>query len=428
MRRTLLFILFLIGFNGLSKAQDAIQIMQYNTLYYGNTTSFCTSTNNAVDMKNEQFKIIFGHVQPDILTVNEMSGNPIMQDSLLNNALNVDGETKYKRGILTNTATNDLVNILYYNSEKLSLLKQDVIPTTIRPTDVFTLFYNAADLAWTKDTLFLTCIVTHLKAGSSSADASTRSSQTASIMSYIQSHDLHNNYLFMGDLNMYTSTETAYQNLTKEYNGIYYLNDPINAPGDWNNNDAYKAIHTQSSHSTSNGCASTGGLDDRFDFVLASDAIMNGTDGFTVDVDSYSVLGNDALHFNTSIIGSPENSSAPAEVITALYNASDHLPVLVQLKTEQDYLGLEKTDSFAQVKFQNPVNQQMNLRIAFKEATSFEVRIYDLMGRVLIQASENRKSIQHQLSLEVNNLKSGIYFLHLKTDNGQESVHKFFKN
>lgn len=425
MRQKLLFILILIGINGLLKAQDAIQIMHYNTLYYGNTTSYCTSTNNAVDMKNENLKIILNHVKPDILTVNEMSGNPIFQDSLLNNALNVDGETKYKRGTLTNTTNNDLVNMLYYNSEKLTLLKQDVIPTTIRPTDVFTLYYNAADLAWTKDTLFLNCIVTHLKAGSASADAATRSTQTALIMSYIQSHDLDGNYLFMGDFNVYTSSETAYQNLIKEYTGVYHLYDPIDAPGDWNNNDAYKAIHTQSSHSTSTGCASTGGLDDRFDFILASGDLMNGTNGFTVDVDSYEALGNDALHFNTSILGS---SSAPSDVITALYNASDHLPVLVQLNTEQDYLGLEEADSFAQVMFQNPVNNQLDLRIAFNDASSFEIRVYDLTGRVQVQLPQSEKSLQHQVSIDLANLKSGIYFLQLKAENGEESTHKFFKN
>ena len=425
MRQKLLFILLLIGVNGLLQAQDAIQIMQYNTLYYGNTTSYCTSTNNAVDMKNENLKTILNHVKPDILTVNEMSGNPIMQDSLLNNALNVDGESKYKRGSLSYASNNDLVNMLYYNSEKLTLLKQDVIPTSIRPTDVFTLFYNAADLPWTKDTLFLTCIVSHLKAGSTSTDASTRSTQTALIMSYIQSHDLDGNYLFMGDLNVYTSSETAYQNLIKEYTGTYYLYDPIDAPGDWNNNDAYKAIHTQSSHSTSNGCASTGGLDDRFDFILASDALRYGTNGFAVDVNSYEALGNDALHFNTSIIGS---SSAPTDVITALYNTSDHLPVLLRLDTEQDYLGLEEADSFAQVMFQNPVNNQLDLRISFNEASSFEIRIYDLTGRALLQLPQSKKSFQHQLSIDLANLKSGIYFLQLKAENGEESTHKFFKN
>lgn len=424
MRQKLLFILILIGINGLLKAQDVIQVMHYNTLYYGNTTSYCTSTNNAVDMKNEQFKIIFNHVKPDILTVNEMSGNPVMQDSLLNNALNVDGETKYKRGTLTNTTSNNLVNMLYYNSEKLTLLKQDVIPTSIRPTDVFTLFYNAADLPWTEDTLFLTCIVSHLKASNTSSDASTRATQTALIMSYIQSHDLRGNYLFMGDFNVYTSSETAYQNLIKAYTGVYHLYDPIDAPGAWHNNEAYKAIHTQSSHSSSSGCASNGGLDDRFDFILASDALMYGTNGFTIDVASYEALGNDALHFNTSIIGS---SSAPTDVITALYSASDHLPVLVQLNTEQDYLGLEEADSFAQVMFQNPVNNQLDLRIAFNEASSFEIRVYDLTGRIQVQLPQNKKSLQHQISIDLANLKSGIYFLQLKAENGQESIHKFFK-
>jgi len=153
--------------------------------------------------------------------------------------------------------------------------------------------------------------------------------------------------------------------------------------------------------------------------------MMNGTNGFTIDANSYEALGNDALHFNTSIIGS---SSAPSDVITALYKASDHLPVLVQLTTEQNYLGLEEANSFAQVMFQNPVNNQLDVRIAFNEEHSFEARIYDIMGRAQTQVIPRTKSKQHQLSIDVDHLKSGIYFLHLKTENGQENVHKFFKN
>ena len=429
MRQKLLFILILIGINGLLKAQDAIQIMQYNLLYYGNTTSYCTSTNNAVDMKNEQFKIIFNHVKPDILTVNEMAENATYQELLLTNTLNVDGVTKYKRATLTSVSQGDLlVNMLYYNSEKLTLHEHTALATGVRATDVYTLFYNAADLPWTNDTVFITCIVSHLKAGSTTSDQDQRTAQVNTIMNYIQNNDLHHNYLFMGDFNVKTASETSYTNAIKSYDGTYYLYDPMDAAGDWYTNEAYRFLHTQSPRTVSNGCASNGGLDDRFDFILASGELMDGTYGMQILPDTYHALGNDGMHFNTSILNAPENSSAPAEVVSALYNGSDHLPVLVQIQTEQSYLGLKEIDSFAEVKFQNPVQYQMDLNVVFDQATSFETRIYDLMGRVQIHISHGDKSRQHQLSIAVDNLKSGIYFLHLKTENGQESIHKFFKN
>lgn len=414
---------------GILLAQDNIQLMQYNLLFYGNTSSYCTSINNNTQDKNERFKTVFQYVKPDILTVNEMAENPIFHDSLLKEALNVDGITKYKRATLSSAAQGDLlVNMLYYNSEKLTLYKHDAISTTYRATDVYTLFYNVFDLAETNDTLFITSIVTHLKAGNTSTDANTRASQTAQIMSYIQSHNIGPNYVFSGDFNIYTSNEVSYQNLIKDYSGTSYLYDPIDAPGDWNNNVAYKAVHTQSSHSSSNGCASNGGLDDRFDFILASEALINGSNQMQLLKDSYTALGNDALHYNTSILAPPVNATVPLDVINGLYYGSDHLPVLAQIEVAQSYLGIEEATYFAQVKFQNPVKQIVVLDILFKNASSFETSIYDLMGRQLVHISSGEKSIEHHLSIDVNNLKSGIYFLSLKTENGQRSVHKFFKN
>lgn len=425
MRQKLLFTLLLFGINGLLNAQDTIQIMQYNILNYGNFTNYCTSSNNSILDKNENFKIIFDYVKPDILTVNEMGGDPIFHDSLMNATLNVGGETAYKRATLTSASQGDwIVNMLYYNSRKLTLYKHEAIQTAIRPTDVYQLYINAIDLAETNDTVFITCIVTHLKAGSDSGDQNTRTIMVNSIMDYIHNNDMRHNYLLMGDFNVRSASETAYFNMV----GSYHLYDPLEAPGDWNSNDVYRFLHTQSPRTEYNGCASNGGLDDRFDFILASGAIMDGSKGLTLDVDSYHVLGNDGLHFNTSILASPENSSAPADVVNALYYGSDHLPVLVQLTTEQSYLGLRETGAFTQVKFQNPVKQQLDLHIAFDKAMSFEVRIYDIMGRVQLQLPQSEKNLQHQLSIDLANLKSGIYFLHLKTENGQEKVHKFFKN
>lgn len=425
MRKLLPFLLLLIGLVQV-QAQDVIQVMQYNLLNYGNLTSYCTSTNNSALMKNEHFKTIFQYAKPDILTVNEMAENSIYHDSLLRNTLNVDGETAYKRATITSTSQGDwLVNMLYYNSRKLTLQKHEAINTIVRATDVYRMYYNAADLAETEDTVFITHIVTHLKAGTATDDAADRATMTAAIMNYIQTHDIQN-YLFSGDLNVYTSTETAYQNLIKDYSGVHYLYDPIDAPGAWNNNAAFSAIHSQSTHVSSNGCASTGGLDDRLDFILSSGALMDGTHGMQIQPNTYHVLGNDGAHFNLTIV-SPTNTSAPADVITALYNASDHLPILVQITTEQSYLALEEITDALSVKFQNPVDQQLNLHLSFAKPEQYSIRIYDLTGRMHTSLEFSESNIKQDLSIDLQGMKSGIYFLHIKTANGQESVNKFLK-
>lgn len=419
----------MMGLSGWLNAQDVIQVMQYNLLNYGNLTSYCTSANNSALTKNGYFKTIFSYAKPDILTVNEMAENPIYQDSLLRNALNVDGETAYKRAELTPVSQGDwIVNMLYYNSRKLTLLKHDAINTIYRATDVYQLFYNAYDLEQTGDTLFLTCIVTHLKAGSTTSDAIDRTTMVNSIISYIQNNDMRHNYLFSGDFNLKSASENAYDAMIKDYDGTYYLYDPVDSPGDWYQNETFRFLHTQSPRTVYSECASNGGLDDRFDFIMASGALMSGTNGMQIIPSTYHALGNDGLHYNTSILAAPTNTSAPADVVSALYNGSDHLPVMVQINTEQSYLGLDENKYFAQVKFQNPVHHQLNLQIVFDQATNFEASIYDLAGRQLIQVSQSEKTKQHQLSIPIPELKSGVYFLQLKTTNGQQSVHKFFKD
>ncbi|HAG15115.1 MAG TPA: hypothetical protein DCG69_01125 [Bacteroidales bacterium] len=409
-------------------AQDELKVMQYNLLNYGNFTDYCTAANNNIVTKNGYLTTIFDYVKPDILTVNEMAENSTYHEYLLSATLNVNGETAYKRALMAPEAQGDwLVNMLYYNSKKLTLHKHDVINTIIRTTDVYTLFYNAADLAQTHDTAFISCIVTHLKAGSTATDAADRALMTGTVMNYIQSHDLKNNYLFMGDFNVYTSTELAYQNLIKSYNGLYYLYDPIASAGAWNNNSIFSSIHSQSTHTENNGCASTGGMDDRFDQILSSADLMNGTHGMQLLPETYKSLGNDGLHFNLSIIAAPTNTSVPADVLNALYNNSDHLPIVVQIRTDQSYLQIEENASMDEIKFQNPVQQQLNVSLSFSNATTFELRIYDLTGRIQKLVSGLPKSKLHQLSIPVSELKKGIYFLQLRKEDGTETTSKFIK-
>ncbi len=431
MRKIYLFIFLFLGIQYLATAQNdvQIQVMQYNLLNYGNLTSYCTSSNNSVSVKNTYFKTIFNYVKPDILTVNEMSGNAIYQDSLLHMALNVDGKQDYKRASMTSASVGDwLVNMLYYNSKKLTLYKHTTISTPVRPTDVFQLYYNAFDLADTEDTVFITCIVTHLKAGSTSSDQDQRTNMVNSIMSYIQSHDLKHNYLLMGDFNAKRASETAYSNTIKSYSGTTYLYDPIDSPGDWYSDYTYRFIHTQSPRTTSNGCASSGGLDDRFDFILASDELMNGSNGMHILTDTYHSLGNDGLHFNTSILANPENTSAPTDVINALYQVSDHLPVLVKIQTDRSYLSIKETPAFVTLKFQNPVHHELQLKIAFKQASSFGLKIFDVMGHLQWQKQINTIQQQHQLNIDLSDFKNGIYFLQIKNTDGKESIYKFFKD
>jgi len=390
----------IILFSFCAVAQDTLKVMHYNLLYYGKNTSYCTSVNNSVDTKNSNLKIIIKHVKPDIFSVNELDGDeayPVADDAtyLLNNALNVDGVDYYNRTTFPKTY---LANTVFYNSQKLKLKKHTPISFTISTDKVFnayTFYYNAPDLSTTNDTAFITCIVAHFKAGSYSENIQERVLEAGIVMDYLTSLGVAGNYLFLGDLNLYTSSEGAFQKLINPSNSLYKFYDPANQIGDWNNNYAYRYIHTQSTH-VSGDCHSGGGMDDRFDFILASDYIINGTHKVTYVPNSYKAIGQDGSSFNNSI-NTTTNTSVPSNVAQALYSMSDHLPVYLELKIDQtsvNYLNiyniyytpstpnsLNSTSIYAALK--DIDNQVKQMRIIWGNETE------NYPNRITMTASEN---------------------------------------
>lgn len=406
-------------------AQDTIQVMQYNLLQYGNYFGDCTTSSNNVNTKNMHLRTIINHVQPDIFTVNELSESTNYHQMILDQVLNIDGVNKYRKAVSFNFAGSYIVNMLYFNSQKLALYAQDVVHSAIRDIDVYTLYYKAGDLAQTHDTAFVTCFVAHLKAGQDDYNANQRGGMVASAMTYIRTHDLPGNLLFMGDLNIYTSSEQAYTNLTYTYNGIRYFYDPIEREGNWNNNSSYQDVHTQSTHANNVDCFSRGGLDDRFDWIMASEPLLNGSEDILLLKDTYEALGNDGQHFNKSITDAPENTSAPAEVIDALYGMSDHLPVLVKLKINAS-LGMEEVYSnISALRFANPSRGIINYSLQLEEVQDTKLEVFDIFGRLQLveKLQPYTQSIQGQIDL--NHMVDGFYLLVVSDESGKSNSKKF---
>lgn len=406
-----LYILLAIAFT--SFAGDTLKIMQYNLLYYDKVTQWCSEANNSVEQKNDYLKTITSHYKPDIFTVNEMNGNSQSTDKLLNNVFNITGLNNYKRADYTGSY---LVNMLYYNSEKLALKSQSYILTSPRITDVYQLYYKSDNLQNT-DTVFITCIVMHLKAGSNTSDATTRETSSEQIMSYIQNYGIEGNIFLMGDFNVYTSSEKAFQNFLQPTNSGVQLVDPVNALGNWHDNANYSAYHTQSTH-TESGCPSSGGMDDRFDFILASKPAMEGSKGIVYVNDSYWAFGQDAARFNGSLIDSPINTSLPSDVIDALYNMSDHLPVVMSIYADTKLLSNPTTEMRPTeiIDFVNPVNEVLTLRFKGERDAKVRVSLINQNGSVMLN-SKTLMVPNGTYNYNVQKLSAGVYVLKVKSAN-----------
>lgn len=394
------------------QAQDTLTVMQYNLLYYGEITGFCNTSNNSLEMKDPYLRSILDYVKPDIFTVNEMSQNENIHQHMLDENLNINFVNYYKRAASSNTAGSTIVNMMYYDSRKLRLKAQFTAQNFVRDVDVFQLYYISNDLAL-GDTAFVVCVVAHLKAGNSSGDASSRKVMADNTLRFLETRFAHENVLFMGDFNFYSGTEAAYQTMLNYSNADMRFLDPIDQMGAWNNNAFYAGIHTQSTNTNSN-CKSGGGLDDRFDFILISDEVRFGTNKVRYVQESYKAVGQDGQHFNSTMVSPPQNALVPENIATALYNFSDHLPVTLQLRIEKT-LGVGESNNrpFLAEISPNPVGFEAKLSFYMPKYGSIELQITDINGRLIRSESIEMFSGKQSITLNTNDLQSGIYILSL---------------
>ena len=341
--------LFLIGNSAWGQAPERIRIMTYNLLNYRNFTSYCPSSSNNAVSKEAYLHTIVTYTQPDLFVCNEINGdNTTAHGRILTYSLNINGETRWEKTDFFSNGSS-LTNGIYFDQNKLGLLYQDLITkdvsnqNLVRGIDVKRFFYKDSLLAINPDTVTFTVFAVHLKAGSSSSDIADRNRETAAIMSYLQSHNVGDNYFLAGDLNMPKSQEAGFQNLLNYSTTSLRFYDPESQPGNWNNNYTFRNLHSQSTRdgATNNGCFSGGGLDDRFDHVLFSDDVVNGSAKMTYVSGSLTPVGNDGLHFNAAI-NAPTNNAVPANVLTALYEMSDHLPVYVDIDVTRLQVSMEE--------------------------------------------------------------------------------------
>lgn len=298
------------------QAQDTLKVMYYNLLNFPD--------GGAVN-RQDTMERIFDYVRPDVLFVCELTSVSGANELLA--TLNGLGAGPYQRAnyVANQSSENNLQNMCFYRSEKLSLQGQDEILTGLRDINEYELFQVDGI---TGDTVFLDFYVAHLKAASGGVNEAEREAAILNLKTHLNTRPPGRNLVFGGDLNFYDSFEGGYQALLN--NPPVVFEDPINRPGSWSNSIAFDDIHTQSTRSGSFGGGASGGLDDRFDIILLSDNILDATGDVRYHTGSYKAIGNDGAHFNQSV-NSGVNNSAPPAVISALYQSSDHLPVVMEL-------------------------------------------------------------------------------------------------
>lgn len=401
----------IILINGFLFSQDTLRVMHYNLLYYGENSGFCNWTNNNPDQKDAFLRTIISYARPDIFTVNEISYQSTYQQRILSEVMNQTGYALFKMAGSPNMAESNIVNQLYYNSEKLALHSQEVAQSEVRDIDIYRLYYLNDGLL-DGDTIFIHCMVAHLKAGTSSSDEDKRELMTANALNYLDEHGRPGNYLFMGDFNVYEAAEPAFQLMINHSNPEFRFYDPVDEIGDWHTSPAYRHVHTQSTHAYSN-CFAGGGMDDRFDFVLMNSVIKDADDKVQYVEGSYQALGQDGIRLDESLID-PPNNSLPAYVIDALYGMSDHLPVVMDLVVDEELWIPVTGHRSPDIHYANPVKDK--LRIYFSQTYSRPVIISLVSTTGAVQYQRQHKFSDGTITIPTSHLPTGMYFLRMYSE------------
>ncbi|MBK6399453.1 MAG: hypothetical protein IPF75_14630 [Bacteroidetes bacterium] len=169
----------------------------------------------------------------------------------------------------------------------------------------------------------------HLKASNTAPDEAQRAQEVDTLRKYTNALPSGSNFIVCGDFNFYRSSKALTRNTCSYSRVDGHFIDPIVMSGTWNN-VSFAPYHTQSPRVRAFGGGSTGGLNDRFDLVLFSNALMQ-SGGVSYVAGSTFPLGNDGNHYNDSINQLP-NTAVPVNIANALHYAADHLPLICQLE------------------------------------------------------------------------------------------------
>lgn len=418
MKKLLLILLLITSFSIAYSQPDTLKVMQYNLLNYGNNTGYCNTTNNNINDKNGYIRTILTAYYPDILTVCEMGKTSSLPNDFRNNVLNINGANFWMVGTGSNTGNSSLTNCVFYNSLKLTLVGHYTAQTYTRDVDVYDFKFKEDD----SGRMVLTCVVAHLKAGSSSDDEAKRKIMAENTMAFLESNYRDKNVLIMGDFNLYGASEPAYQALinSDKYPNSYFI-DPLYpyGVGEWNNNYQYTAYHTQSTHKDNdNNCFSSGGMDDRFDFIMMSENIYGGRDKIRYVGNSYNALGNDGNRFNKSI-NSPYNYAVSQAVADALYYNSDHIPVTMNLVYSEFLDDNELTyNKLSYDIFPNPANDKINIRFYQNNIGKANLLLFNTLGQMVYSKDIIANDGLTEDVIPVNNLQKGLYFLNITNADG----------
>jgi len=306
-----------------STASSQVRVMSYNIARQQGSASAITAVIAASHSDNRT-----GWAKPvDLFFFQEVPSSQVAALQTFVNAAAPPG-TSYARATYTSNTQEDSASgaqCAFYRVETISEVvagHADIFTGASRACDRWLFSLNG----YSSSAARLYAYSMHLAAGTGAA--ATRESGAVAVRSNANGLGAGVRAFYLGDFNIYNNTEGAYLAFLANGNGQAF--DPLGTGGWSGSSNAIK--HTQSPRDIQTGLVG-GGMDDRFDLHLVTAQLLDG-EGISLIGNTYRAFGNDGQHYNVAIsaggnsyfVGESARSNALAQ---ALFDASDHIPVLV---------------------------------------------------------------------------------------------------
>lgn len=334
-------------------------LVSYNSLRYSPTN---------IDDRHPQLRMVMDDLQPDVLCVQELSGQGAAQ-MYMDSVLNIDSTTYSMANFVDG---NGLDVSLYFKTSKFTYISTTTYPTQLR--DIY--HYQIIPKGLT-DTLHVFGL--HLKASPGTTNQLRRKDEVDVLRQATDNLKPDSYFLVCGDFNIYSGNEPAYARLKEKVpNKEGHFIDRFSLAGTWNNAN-YAKYHTQSPRTTQFNGGASGGMDDRFDMILFS-AALNDSLGLAYVPKSMYPYGNDGLHYNKAINEAPLNAAVGQTMADALHFVSDHIPVVAKIKYRVSGVSLPEVSTKKVELF----NYAEGFGISNPDNKILKVAVYQLDGRKLM--------------------------------------------
>ncbi|MDZ4822687.1 MAG: T9SS type A sorting domain-containing protein [Flavobacteriales bacterium] len=402
-------------------AQAHLRLMSYNLL------NFPTSN---ITTRIDTLEKIVDYYKPHLFLIQELENESGLLS--ITDMMNTLGYGNFASGTFVPQQSNDgggdnpLQHAIVYDMNSLVLVNESVVLTEYRDINEFLLYLNDPELENGADTSFIYVYVTHLKSSQGTAEQAIRLSMVNSLIDHLETIPPGSNVIFAGDFNIYNNMEPAYEAIVDNNNPILLV-DPFGDYGNWvYSGFPHKEILTQSTREdVIYNDGASGGIDDRFDFIILSQSLMEDESPLRYVEDSYKSLGNTGECLNLDITACAEANPIPLNILIALYYMSDHLPQVMELETVlPEPKQIEEANIEVEIEFTtgNLVSEKMEFIIRTKTSIHCFISISNTNGEIVYQNIHRSNS---SIGIDCSTFANGMYVLNITSEDGVQLSSRF---